>query len=49
MAGLLWERQFEKNPFAARLGEGFQLGMVIRTPSNWLERNKTLIQCGRFG
>ena len=31
-AGLLWERQFEKNPIAARLGEGFQLGMLIRTP-----------------
>ena len=32
LAGLLWERQFEKILFAARLGEGFQLGMLIRTP-----------------
>ena len=32
-AGLLWERQFEKKPTAARLGEGFQLGMLIREPS----------------
>ena len=33
LAGLLWERQFEENPFEARLGEGFQLGMPVRTPS----------------
>ena len=32
LAGLLWEKQFEKNPIAARLSEGFQLGMIIRTP-----------------
>ena len=32
LAGLLWKRQFEENPFEARLGEGFQLGMLIRTP-----------------
>ena len=32
LAGLLWERQFEKILFATRLGEGFQLGMLIRTP-----------------
>ena len=31
LAGLLWERQLE-NPVAARLGEGSQLGMLIRTP-----------------
>ena len=31
LAGLLRERQFEKNPIEARLGEGFQLGMLIRT------------------
>ena len=31
LAGLLWERQFE-NPIEVRLGEGFQLGMLIRTP-----------------
>ena len=33
--GLLWERQFEKILFASRFGEGFQLGMLIRTP--WKE------------
>ena len=32
LAGLLWERQFEKHPIEVRLGEGFQLGMLIRTP-----------------
>ena len=32
LAGLLWERQFEKHPTEVRLGEGFQLGMLIRTP-----------------
>ena len=31
-AGLLWERQFEENHVEIRLGEGFQLGMLIRTP-----------------
>ena len=30
-AGLLWERQVE-NPIEVRLGEGFQLGLLIRTP-----------------
>ena len=30
LAGLLWERQFEKNPVAAaRLGKGFHLGMLV--------------------
>ena len=29
LAGLLWERQFEENPNAARLGESFQLGMSL--------------------
>ena len=33
LAGLLWERQFEKVLLKyIRLGEGFQLGMLIRTP-----------------
>ena len=32
LAGLLWERQFEKILLQVRLGEGFQLGMLIRTP-----------------
>ena len=36
LAGLLWERQFEKILLQARLGEGFQLGMLIRTPSKGL-------------
>ena len=31
-AGLFWERQFEKNSIEVRLGESFQLGMLIRTP-----------------
>ena len=29
LAGLLWERQFEKTPIEVRLGEGFQLGMLF--------------------
>ena len=33
LAGLLWERQVEKILFAARLGKGFQLGMLVRRPS----------------
>ena len=32
LAGLLRERQFEKILLKVRLGEGFQLGMLIRTP-----------------
>ena len=32
LARLLWERQFEKILLKVRLGEGFQLGMLIRTP-----------------
>ena len=32
LAGLLWERQFEKILIEVRLGEGFHLGMLIRTP-----------------
>ena len=28
----VWERQFEKILSKARLGEGFQLGMLSRTP-----------------
>ena len=51
----IWE-----NPFTTRLGEGFQLGMVIRTLKkefyylsiwmtlNWLARNETLIRCGKY-
>ena len=33
LAGLLWERQFRENPIEVRLGEGFQLTMLIRTPA----------------
>ena len=33
LAGLFWERQFEKNPVKARLGESSKLGMSIHTPS----------------
>ena len=44
------------NPIAARLGKGFQLGMLIRAQSKkvilicvcGLERNKTLIWCGNY-
>ena len=36
LAALLWERQFEENPFKARLGESSKLGMSIRTPSKGL-------------
>ena len=54
-------KAIRENPIEVRLGEGFQLGMLIRTPSkkgysylcmwmtlNWLERNKTLIRCGKY-
>ena len=55
MGKAIWE-----NPIEARLGGGFQLGRLIRTPlkkysnlcmwmtSNWMERNKTLIRCGQY-
>ena len=32
LAGLLWERQFEKILLKLRSGESFQLGMLVRTP-----------------
>ena len=32
LAGLLWEREFEKILLKYGLGESFQLGMLIRTP-----------------
>ena len=32
LAGLSWERQFEKKTIEVRLGEGFQLGVLVRTP-----------------
>ena len=30
LAGLLWERQFEKNPIEIRLGKSSELGMFLR-------------------
>ena len=43
MGKTIWE-----NPIKIRLGEGFQLGMLIRTPwKRVLEGNKTLIRCGK--
>ena len=61
----LWQDYYRKGnwrkSFAARLGKGFQLGILNRAPSkkgcsylcirmtsNWLDRNKTLIQCGKY-
>ena len=32
LAGLSWKRQFEKIQLKLRLGEGFQFGMLTRTP-----------------
>ena len=43
LAGLLWERQFEKIPLKIRLGESFQLGMFIRAP--W-KRVILICECG---
>ena len=44
LAGLLWERQFEKILFEVRLGESFQLGMLVRTPS---KRVILICVCGK--
>ena len=33
LAGLFWRKQFEKILLQHGLGEGFQLGMLVRTPS----------------
>ena len=40
LTGLLWERQFEKILLQHGLGEGFQLGMLIRTP-----RKRIILVC----
>ena len=40
LAGLLWERQFEKILSQYGLGEGFQLGMLVRTP-----RKRVILIC----
>ena len=45
VAGLLWERQFEKVPLETRLGKGSKLGMFIRKKS---EKGALLVcVCGR--
>ena len=61
LAGLLWERQFEKILLKKWLGRNFQIGnayshtvkkgysyLSMWMASNWLQRNKTLIRCGKY-
>ena len=61
VAGLLWERQFEKVLLKNTVAKKFQIGNVCSltekkdysylcmwTISNWLGRNKTLTQCGKY-
>ena len=58
---VVWKKPIWENPIEVRLGEGFQLGLLIRSKwrriilicvcgwhKNWLERNKTLIRCGKY-
>ena len=60
LAGLLWERQIEKIPlqhgwvkvsnwnvYSYTVKKGYSYLCMWMT-SNWLERNGTLIQCGRY-
>ena len=60
LAGLSWERQFEKillkcgwekvsgwEFLFVRRGRGLFLSVYVDA-SNWLERNKTLIRCGKY-
>ena len=60
LAGLLWERQFEKlllqhggrripigNAYSYTVKKGYSYLCMWMT-SNWLERNKTLIRCGKY-
>ena len=60
LAGLLWERQFGKillkqgwekvsnwECVFAHREKGLFLSVYVKT-SNWLERNKTLIRCGKY-
>ena len=60
LAGLLWERQFEKillkhgwekipigNAYSYTVKKGCSFVCMWIT-SNWLERNKTLIRCGKY-
>ena len=60
LAGLLWEKQFEKillkygwekvpiwNAFSYTVKMGYSYLCMWMT-SNWLERNKTLIRCGKY-
>ena len=58
--GQLWGKAISENPFETQLGEGFQLWMLIRTPSkrdificvcDWHKigwKEKTLIRCAKY-
>ena len=59
-AGLLWERQFEKvlkyawekipnweNAYLYTVKKGYSY-LCMWVTSDWLERNKTLIRCGKY-
>ena len=60
LAGLLWERQIDKNPIEVRLGKSsnweclflhLEKGLFLSVyvdDINWLERNKTLMRCGKY-
>ena len=61
LAGLLWERQFEKillkygwekvsnwECLFVHREKGLFLSVCMWMTSNWLERNKTLIRCGKY-
>ena len=60
LAGLLWDRQFEKillqhgwekvpnwNGYSYTVKKGYSSLRMWMT-LNWLERNKTLIRCGKY-
>ena len=51
LAGLLWERQFEKfqiGNVSLCIGKKDYSYLCMWMTSNWLERNKTLIRCGKY-
>ena len=61
LAGLLWERQFEKILLKILLGKSSKIGNIssytvrkncsylcMWMTSNWLQRNKILIRCGKY-
>ena len=61
LAGLLWERQFEKillqhgwekvsnwECLFVHREKGLFLSVYVGRHQNWLERNKTLIRCGKY-